>query len=613
MKVCDFCNTSMYWDKDSALRAGIKSLDLPASDRFKVGGAGKLGGKSFSVLGRLVYQHESGQWSEWFIEFGDGKILWLTEDEGELFLEKPVELNVPVPAFEELEPGMTININDKPGIVEELGQATCIGGEGQIPFQIELGEVYPYADGSGPAGDYSFGLEYDKDGNQPTAFLGKILSVNKSKQEKAGYAARAKTTETIRCPSCGSPYEGPKTDSTEMVVCQSCGSTLELEEAEAKLVGKNQGKQPWFTFTIGTKIKLEGVEYQVMGRLFYVEYDEGFEYPSTEYVLYEPDNGYLWLSEENGHYTISRPEHTAAHFPPIEVPKAKVRHGKDNYQFFESGLVTLRWVDGALPWRAKVGEETRYRYAIKPPDYVEQEITGNEMELFKGRYVGREEMEAAVGEEINLPKARGVYSCQPYLRPQWLKGWTWLGLMFLVLNIALFFVSMAMDKDYLILDEDIPFEQYSKEHLTQSFLIEEPNEIVRVQGAAPLRNSWVALDIALVDENDAVRSEFYDEASYYYGRDSEGSWTEGSRYFTTYFKVLDPGEYRILVHGTGGSGYNGPAKREPVNIKLFSGATVSWYFIPMMVISVIIAIIAPFHKFSFNARRWQSVVEDDDD
>ena len=89
MKVCEFCRTTMYRDKESALRAGEKSLDLPPSSRFKVGSTGKLNKKPFMVLGRLAYAHEHGTWSEWFIETEDGSIKWLSEDEGELFLEQP--------------------------------------------------------------------------------------------------------------------------------------------------------------------------------------------------------------------------------------------------------------------------------------------------------------------------------------------------------------------------------------------------------------------------------------------------------------------------------------------------------------------------------------------
>jgi hypothetical protein len=603
----------MYWDKDSAMRAGEKSMDLPASKRFRVGGSGKLGNKNFSVLGRLVYAHDSGQWSEWFIETADGSIQWLSEDEGELFLEKPVELTEPVPDFEELSPGLTININGKPGVVEELGKATCIGGEGQIPFQVEIGEVYPYADGSAPDGSYSFGLEYDREGARPTAFIGKILSVKGSKTEGAGYAQSSKSAETIRCPSCASPYEGPRVESTEMIVCQSCGSTLELGEGEARLLGKNKGQQPEFTFKVGDEIRLESVEYQVMGRMFYVEYDEGEHYPSAEYALYHPEDGYLWLSEEQGHFTISRPEHGAAHFPEIETPKAKVRHNRDTYKFFEAGTVSLRWVDGALPWRAQVGEQTHYRYAINPPEYIEQEITGNEMELFKGRYVSRSEMEEAVRDDLILPTPRGVYSCQPYSRPDWLKGWTWIGSIFLALNLFLLLMSFSLDEGKPVLDETITYDQYKQEHISKPFYIENPNEIVRLIGSAPLRNSWVSLDLALLDEQDRVRTEFYDEASYYYGRDSDGRWTEGSRTLKTYFKIKDPGEYRLLVHGVGGSGYRGPSLKEPVRIRLESGATVSWIFIPIIVIAALIAISGPFHRITFNARRWQTVVEDDDD
>ena len=110
MKVCDFCKTAIYWDKESALRAGRKSMDLPPSDRFRVGAGGKVTGRAFKVLGRLSYGYESGTWNEWFVEMEDGEIKWLSEDEGELFLESPVELTSQVPTSDELKPGMKIQV-----------------------------------------------------------------------------------------------------------------------------------------------------------------------------------------------------------------------------------------------------------------------------------------------------------------------------------------------------------------------------------------------------------------------------------------------------------------------------------------------------------------------
>ena len=57
-----------------------------------------------------------------------------------------------MPSYEDLQPGMKIALNDQVGVVEEIGEARCIGGEGQIPFEAEIGATYPYADGAAPDG-----------------------------------------------------------------------------------------------------------------------------------------------------------------------------------------------------------------------------------------------------------------------------------------------------------------------------------------------------------------------------------------------------------------------------------------------------------------------------
>ncbi|MBM3302590.1 MAG: DUF4178 domain-containing protein, partial [Deltaproteobacteria bacterium] len=371
----------------------------------------------------------------------------MSEDEGELFLETPLNLTAPVPSHSELEPGMQISLNEKVGVVEEIGSARCIGGEGQIPFVVEIGETYPYVDGSAADGSFSFGLEYDAGTGQPTAFIGQILTPREAPSRPEDRERPVgKTALEIRCPSCGKPYEGPKLESTEMVVCSACGAGLELDEAEAKVVGQNIGTEPRFTFKIGTPLTLEGNRYEVMGRLLYDEVEEGRTYVSLEYILYNQEVGYLWLSEEDGHFTISRPSHVRFSLPPVQIPKTRIKVGKETFQLYEGGVVTLRWVDGALPWRAAVGEQTQYAHLIKPPDYAEREKTGKEMELFQGRYVGLEEMQKAVPPGILLPRPRGIYSCQPYVASPWLKGLTWVGAVFVALNLLLLMYSFVAGK-----------------------------------------------------------------------------------------------------------------------------------------------------------------------
>lgn len=614
MKICDFCKTAIYWDKESALRAGRKSMDLPGSSRFRVGATGKLGDETFRILGRLSYAHEKGTWNEWFIEMHDRSIRWLAEDEGELFLEQSVNLTSPVPSYKELEPGMQVVLADEVGVIEEIGEARCLGGEGEIPFEVEIGETYPYADGTAADGSFIFGLEYDTESGIPRAFRGKALSLAESQAEpRADQDAVARTAEVIRCASCGKPYEGRRVETTEMVVCDSCGAALQLDEAETRVVGRNPGRKPHFTFEVGTRITLEKITYEVMGRLYYVEVEEGIQYPSYEYALYHPEKGYLWLSEETGHFTVSQPLHLRVYIESF-WPKSKVRVGREQFSVFEDGFVTLRWVDGALPWTAVVGEETNYVHMIKPPEYVDREITGKEMELFRGRYVSRSEMLSAIPPGVTLPPARGVYSCQPYVASDWVRGLGKIGALFLVLNLVLWIYSFVSERTSVVLREKISANQYTKEHMSKPFEVSRDGSILRLVGKVPLNNSWLGLDFGLVDSQDQVIKEFSNEASYYHGRDSEGYWSEGSRSFSSYFKVERAGTYRLLMHATGGSGYRrGPPKNEPVQLTVKTGATISSYFIFPIILSALFALIGVISRGIFETRRWAPVMEDDDD
>jgi len=610
MKVCDFCKTAIYWDKESALSAGQKSLDLPPSTRFKLGMGGKIRDRSFRVLGRLTYSHENGTWNEWFIEMQGGEIIWLTEDEGEIFLESPVTLTTPVPSHHELQPGMKISLNSQTGVVEEIGEARCLGGEGQIPFKVEIGATYPYADGATESGKLSFGLEYDPATGAVKAYLGRILDLKGDKvKSQAREAPVVRTGEIIRCPSCGKPYEGRRVDTTAVVVCDSCGAALGLDEAQARVVGKNEGPQPKFSLRIGLPLAFDGVSYEVMGRAVYVQMDEGVEYTTHEYVLYNPDAGYLWLSEDRGHYNLGRVVHTRPTTLSRPVPRKAVSVGNETFKVFETGRVTLRWIDGAFPWKAAVGESTRYTHLIKPPEYLDEETTGTEVELFRGRYVAPEEMRRAVPEGVALPEPRGINSCQPYVN-RWTQGLAKIGFAFLILNVALFFYSLAVEKKTLVLREQVKAEDYSKEHLSRPFKVSHDSSIMRLEGHLPLNNSWMALDFGLVDAKERVLSTFGNEASYYHGQDSEGSWTEGSRHFASHFKIDKAGDYHLLVHGKGGSGQNAPQLNEPLNLTLFSGVTISWYFVVPMTAAACVAILEWLLRRRFESKRWAEASTD---
>ncbi len=171
--VCEYCGNAVYWDADKIQDAGRQSILPEGFTRLFRGATGRLEKRRFTVLGRVRYSFGKGFWDEWFLSFADDTIGWLTEDNHELALQKRTEIKKP-PALETLKPGRKFKARGIDFVIQEVGQAECIGVEGDLPIAVQTGETYQFADAASLDGRYTFGIEYDAD--PPTVFVGRWLT-----------------------------------------------------------------------------------------------------------------------------------------------------------------------------------------------------------------------------------------------------------------------------------------------------------------------------------------------------------------------------------------------------------------------------------------------------
>ena len=158
--VCEYCGCAVTWDADAARDSGTTSRLPQGFTRLYTGAEGSLRGRRFKVLGRIRYSYGKGFWDEWALWLEDEEALhWLTEDDHELSLEGARGRM----SVAELSVGDRFTFNKQSFLIEEVGEAECVGLEGQLPRDIVLGERYRYADGSSPNGRYTVGVEYDED------------------------------------------------------------------------------------------------------------------------------------------------------------------------------------------------------------------------------------------------------------------------------------------------------------------------------------------------------------------------------------------------------------------------------------------------------------------
>ena len=661
---CPWCHSSFVLDEQAARVTGEMAVLPPTPSPLSVGTTGRVLDRAFTVLGRVRYGWDQGYWDEWFVAFEDGASAWISEDEGNYTLETWSELHEAPAEYADVSPGSRLRLGDTEYHVDEKNVARCEGAEGQLPFEVAIGEEVPYLDLSH---DEAFAtVEYDSDGIVRT-FLGRRLTLSEITIDVA-WAAGGVTADTldrtgggkrlvkthgtsvrIQCDGCGSTLTPPEADDDRMdcpacgtsidltlrreicpscdasvplfggaeartAVCPSCRGQMDVSGTVPELVARlvTDRKRPRVPFRLGQACVLRGKTYRIAGHIRLHEKEEGRHYYSDEFLLHGSD-GYRWLVMENGHFSLNR--EVAGR--PRQDPKSAVA-GRSfpfsgrSWRVFESGRTDIVWVDGELPWVAKVGDVSRYMDATRPPHLLSAEWTGNELEWSEAEYVPQTEIaEAFKLSPDKLPRAKGVAPHQPYGISPFRAQTRWVMLVFFFVNLLLA-LFMGLPDGTLLKRLHLAGDDYNGQaFLTETFDVRSVNALIKARFRADVSDSWVYLDGAVIDEDDQALIDFSQEISYYSGYEGGERWTEGSKDESMVFKLKKPGPYRFLLQGESGGGFTRFSSAPDVDIEIFEGPGIKrWLFI-LAGLCLAWFLVEVICKWSFEATRWaESDVED---
>lgn len=605
MLVCDHCQATLYWDENAVLNVGKQAMVPKGDTRLFMHASAKVDKKSFRVIGHLTYDHGRGTWDEWHLELDNGTSGWISEDGRRLTWEHPIDADQPLPAPSNLEPGTTLTLAGTRFSVREVGMAALVASEGQLPFVVLPDESYVYADIVSDDGNYFGTIEYDNTG-APHCYIGRPLSHDRLiiEGEPEPHVAASSAAKDITCGTCNAPQESPSAPGAKTMVCPYCGSALDLTTAEARVLGVNPTDVDiQFEFEIGEACTFDGVNYEVSGRA--AERDtEGYQ--SIDYLLYNAETGYRWLSSEDNHYTLLKPSNLGGGFSPFSVyPKNTVYIGDDEYNAFSRGGSVLQYVDGALPWRAVVGDRHQWAEMINPPRIfvAESDEAGDEVEFFEGRWLSTKEVQTAFKRDKSLRQPRGIHPAQPNLFWKKAKPTVVVLILFVLIYLGLLLWSFG-SSGTLIFKQVFSQSEYAKETFSSPFTVGR-GEVMELAVNAPLNNSWIALSVALINQQQMVVSESGAEISYYHGVEGGESWSEGSNSSSSYFKAPPPGNYWLLIKGESGSGTTGPALGEQLSVKLYQGGMLSRYYLIGFVVLLGVAALLIYQRIRFEKTRWE--------
>lgn len=414
--------------------------------------------------------------------------------------------------------------------------------------------------------------------------------------------------KAISCPNCGGTVELRGLGTSLHAVCVQCLSVLDVSHPSVQIVQSFKNAQRATPkIPLGSRGKLDGKEYEVLGFQRRTITAEGVQYSWDEYVLFNPYHGFRYLSEYAGHWTYIEP---LSYLPSSSGSGSSEVHLKGQaYKLFQTSFPRTTFIMGEFPWRVHVGDAVTARDYTAAPDSLSEEVTGNEVNWSKGRYIDPKVLWTAFKLSGAPPSPQGVFFNQPnpYASPKAMWGIT--AFFTIALIVAMIFVWI-MARNEKAFQGSFAFTPGAGEpsFVTPVFELKGGEDNVQVELKTDLNNEWAYFDFALINENTGVAYNFGKEVSYYYGSDSDGSWTEGDNSDSVRIGGIPGGRYYMRVEPemdkpASVSQYSIP-KRVNYQINLIRGKPVIWPFFVMMPFLWIPPIWASIRRFGFEAKRW---------
>jgi hypothetical protein len=359
MAVCEYCSTRVLKDADSVKDLGKMSSVLEDYSPIQIGTAGVLGGRPFTVVGRIQLRYSAGMWNEWYLFFDDGKTSWLGDSSGMYTITAEYAGEAQLPAFEQLLPGRNVLINGAPYTAAEIRIADCVGGQGELPFKV--GDGY-----QAKVVDFRRGVEFItldySDSPRPVVYTGlavtldslqcQLLRDDDTIQRAAG-RYRGKL-DALDCPSCGSPIKYLP-GITANLVCPACATRIDAASPEAQVVaaGERVAAVP-LTLELGATANINKQEFTIIGMMRRAD-DEGTQW--NEYLMYGPRAGFSWLVETDEGWSGAN---VLAEWPQVYTPGApQVLVDKVQFSRLYNYGSEVTYAVGAFNWRVAVGDKTR--------------------------------------------------------------------------------------------------------------------------------------------------------------------------------------------------------------------------------------------------------------
>jgi uncharacterized protein DUF4178 len=412
--------------------------------------------------------------------------------------------------------------------------------------------------------------------------------------------------KALNCPHCGAAITLRALGQASAVVCQSCHSILDAKDPQLRVLQTFDEivSQDPPLIPLGTRGKLRGTDYEVIGFERRSIKVDGVRYSWHEYVLFNPYKGFRYLSEYQGHWN----DLVVCKELPIVDPRVSIplqaNYLGEIYKHFQTADANADFVLGEFPWQVRIGEQARVTDFVHPPRILSMEKSSGEISWSIGEYMTGHDVWSAFHLPGSPPEAVGVYENEPSpFNTKIAAVWQAFAL-FAILLLAMMIAFDVLAKKEPVFTSSYQFKsgkpQAEASFVTDTFQLTGRTSDVAVTSSAALQNAWIYLNYALINQDTGQAWDFGREVSFYSGYDSDGYWSEGSTSDTVVVPSVPPGTYYLRIEPESASFH--PAIMYTVSVKR-DVPVFSFYGYAFLAL-LIPAIIISWRSLSFERSRW---------
>src|SRR4029077_7219579 len=365
--------------------------------------------------------------------------------------------------------------------------------------------------------------------------------------------------KALNCPGCGASLTVRSFGNAVTIVCENCRSILDAKDPNLQILQSFKAATAEYRplVPLGTRGKIRGTDYEVIGFERRTIYVDGVPYSWHEYVLFNPYKGFRYLTEYNGHWNDvsilkALPDVQTYASPPT------VKCLGETYKHFQTAKAETSFVLGEFPWQVRVGESVEVSDYVSPPRVLSSETAGDEVPWSMGGFMSGKGIWAGFRLAGRAPEPVGVYENQPSpMSADTRNIWVAFAAFLLVLVVMMIGFDMQARNEQ-VFSGSYKFD--SRDHADASFVTDDfelkgHTSNVEVDTSTDLNNRWIYLNYALVNEETGQAFDFGREVSYYHGYDSDGSWSEGGQNDSVAVPSVPPGRYYLRVEPEGDPQY----------------------------------------------------------